>query len=61
MTREERRKRMPWSAALIDEHREFEPCGVWAVENGHSVSWPAEKTQYREFPAIPGSFNAKKR
>lgn len=53
MTKQERRRLMPSSASIIDAHREFEPAGIWAVENGHSVNWPGEKPQFVEVVAVP--------
>lgn len=52
MTRAERRRLMPWSAQIIDEHREFEPCGIWANESGHVVSWPGVKPEFIEVVAV---------
>lgn len=59
LTKEERRQRMPLVTAFIDAHREFEPCGIWAIENGVPVEWPAPKETFIEVVAVP-NWRAKK-
>lgn len=53
MTKAERRRLMPECSAFIDEHREFELCGIWAQESGHVVSWPGAKPEFIEVVASP--------